>query len=128
MAGFPRRRHDVNWGKSLKYPAISRFQDNSLIRQVYDEATPGLLSEDFMEGGRVFDVATWSYGSFLLTPPTVLWALLRATHVGTTRPATIDSDKVADEFERLLKLACKLSGHWTELINRRAQEGGRRQE
>ena len=66
-----------------------------------------MLNEDLIGGARSFDVGTWSYGDLLLTPPTVLWALLRATQIGTTTPAKIDPGKIADEFERLLTLACE---------------------
>jgi len=107
IAGFPRSKHDVEWIDSPTDPAVDNFRRNRLIRHVYEEAAPGLLNENCVGGGLVFDIATWPYGDFLLTPPTVLWALLRATHVGTTTPAKIDTDKVADEFERLLKLACE---------------------
>jgi hypothetical protein len=113
IAGFPRSRHNAKWTNSPTGSAIDTFRRRDLIRQVYDEAAPGLLNQSYVGGGRIFDAATRAYGDFLLTPPTVLWALLRATYVGTTvLPAKIDSDKVADEFERLLKLACKSSGHW----------------
>jgi hypothetical protein len=124
IAGFPRHEHDFVWSASRTDSAIDSFRKQRLVRPVYDEAAPGLLNESFVKGGRLFDAATWSYGAFLLTPPTVLWALLRATYVGTTKPAKIDHEKVADEFERLLTLACKSSKDSTELIHRRAQEGG----
>ena len=107
IAGFPRRKHDVNWINSPSEPAIDNFRRKHLVRQVHDEAAPGLLNESFVGGGRMYDAATWAYGDFLLTPPTVLWALLRATYVGTTKAAEIDHKKVADEFERLLTLACE---------------------
>ena len=107
IANCLRRRHSVAWRDIRGDPQANRFVSYQTTRSVYDEAAPKLLDEDFIGGNRVFDVATWSYGSFLLTPPTVLWTLLRATHVGTTSPAQIDHDKVADEFERLLTLACE---------------------
>jgi hypothetical protein len=107
IAGFLKRKYLVSWLDSSTVSAIDDFRQNRLIRLVYDEAAPGLLNESFVGGARLFDVATWAYGDFLLTPPTVLWALLRATYVGTTKPAKIDSDKVAVEFRRLLTLACE---------------------
>ena len=85
------------------------FQSQIKYRDPFDEPATGLLDEGTVKGGRCFDVGTWAYGSVILTSPTVLWALLRATHVGTTTPAAIDSEKVAEEFERLLTLACKSS-------------------
>lgn len=114
IAGFPKRKSHVTWLDSSAFSAIEDFRRKRLARrQVYDEAAPALLNESYVGGSRMFDAATWSHSSFLHTPPTVLWALLRATYVGTTTPAEIDSDKVADEFERLLTLACKSSGHRT---------------
>lgn len=107
IAGFLRRTFNFSWADNPDKATIDGFRKRSLVRQAYDEAAPSLLKEPFVGGSRTLDAATWSYGSFLLTPPTVLWALLRATYVGTTTPAEIDGDKVADEFERLLKLACK---------------------
>jgi hypothetical protein len=107
IAGFPRHEHNFVWSASRTDSAIDSFRKQRLVRPVYDEAAQGLLNESFVGGGRMFDAATWSYGAFLLTPPTVLWALLRATYVGTTTPAKINSDRVADEFERLLTLACE---------------------
>jgi hypothetical protein len=77
------------------------------IRQVYEDPAPALVDQSWVAGGRAFEVGTWSYADFLLTPPTVLWALLRAEHVGTTKPAKLEHGKVAEEFERLLTLACK---------------------
>jgi hypothetical protein len=120
IASFVTRGHDVIWDDDQSCSLIEYFARQRLVRQVYDEPAPDLLNQSDVVGSRMFEVGTWSYGNFLLTPPTVLWALSRATYVGTTTPAKIDHKKVADEFERLLKLACKLSGHWTQLIHRRA--------
>jgi hypothetical protein len=107
IAGFFRHEHSSLWSASPTDSAIDNFRKQRLVRPVYDEAAPALLKETCVGGGRMFDAATWSYGNFLLTPPTVLWALLRATYVGTTKPAEIDHNRVANEFERLLKLACE---------------------
>ena len=107
IAGFTRRDHNIKWRKFPQKSAIWRFRRDSVSRPLYDEEAPGLLNEDRIEGARSFDVGTWSYGDLLLTPPTVLWALLRATQIGTTTPAKIDPGKIADEFERLLTLACE---------------------
>jgi len=87
------------------------FQSQIEFRDPFDEPATGLLDEGIVEEGDCSDVGTWSYCNVLFTSPTVLWALLRATHVGTITPAEIDSEKVAKEFERLLTLARKSS--WT---------------
>jgi len=80
-------------------------------RDAFEEPATGLVGEGEVDGGEIFDVGTWSYGHLLLTSPTVVWALLRAIHIGTITPAELDHEKVAKEFERLLTLACKSS--WT---------------
>ena len=110
IAEFPKRYHRADWVDSPGESAIDDFRKEHLNRPVYDEAAPGLLDENFLGGRRMFSIATWSYGDFLLTPPTVLWALLRANLVGTTTSVSkVDPDKVADEFKRLLTLAGKSS-------------------
>jgi hypothetical protein len=81
------------------------LRDN--VRQTYETPAPGLKSHRTVSGGQIFDLGTWRYETFLKLPPTTVWALLRATVVGTSEPAEIDYGSVAREFERLLTLACE---------------------
>jgi hypothetical protein len=100
---------DKRWGPST----TSAEKDGDLpfskrtIRPKYDDPAPGLEGSGAISGGKIVDLGAWGYNRFLQVPPSAVWALLRATHVGTTKPAEIDPDKVAEEFERLLTLACK---------------------
>lgn len=108
MSGFIEREHSTKWTTEPGLGTTSeRLSRKRFYQQAHEKPAPGLLDADFAAGGRTFEAGTWSYGDFLLTSPTVLWALLRATHVGTTTPARLDHGKVAKEFERLLTLACE---------------------
>lgn len=111
IAGFVKRDHDVVWSHPSKGDSSPEkfFDIHRRTRHVYEDPLPGLKGEGRVPDARVFDVGTWPYTHFLLTPPTVIWALLRATHVGTTTPAKIDHKKVGNEFERLHTLACEFS-------------------
>jgi hypothetical protein len=90
------------------------------VRQDYEEAAQGLKNVLEIGGAGIFEVGGWGYQRFLRTSPTVIWALLRATRLDTTRAAKIDYDVVAKEFEKLLTLACKLSCLHTTMYDRSA--------
>lgn len=109
IAGFVKRDHHVVWNNASGGSPADFFANNRRYRPLYGGPAPGLIEIDAMNGGKLFEIGTWRYIQILLTPPTVVWALLRATHVGTITPAKINYDKVAEEFERLLTLACTSS-------------------
>lgn len=76
--------------------------------QISEEPAPGLKDESSrLDGVGMYEVGGWGYKAFLRKSPTVIWALLRAIHVGTIEEAEIDHNKAAKEFERLLTLACE---------------------
>jgi hypothetical protein len=117
-AGFLKHWHDLIWGGDPNPNPRERLAAQRNARETYEPPAPGLVNVGYLEGGKMFEPGTIGYGAFLLISPTVLWALYRATHVGTTTPAKIDHNKVAKEFERLLTLACESSAHRTQLIHR----------
>jgi hypothetical protein len=95
------------WGSSLvESEWVLPFSKDS-IRRMYDDSAAGLRPISAAAGGRIWDLGTWRYETFLKLPPTAVWALLRAVYVGTERTAQIDYNEVAEELERLLTLACK---------------------
>jgi hypothetical protein len=102
ISHWVKKYHHINWEKHSGpfVPWISR--------RSYEEAVQGLKDVCEIGGAGIFEVGGWAYQTLLVTPPTVVWALLRATHLGTTQAAEIDYDVVAEEFEKLLTRACKL--------------------
>jgi len=107
-ASWIRSHHNVSWTQA------STDNSNNLdpftgvdVSPDFEDRAPALQDCLAMPGERVFDIGTWAYWRFLKLSPTTAWALLRATHVGTTQHAKLDHNKVATEFERLLTLACE---------------------
>jgi len=100
---------DICWaGPSEEQEDSSPFSSSDVQRR-YDECSPN-LNNAFQYGSigeRLFDLGTWGYDRFLRTPPTAIWSLLHAMHVGTTQKAKYDVNKVSKEFERVLTLACE---------------------
>jgi hypothetical protein len=99
----------------IRWAVPSEEQEDSLpfsscdVQRRYDERSPD-LNNAFQYGSvgeKIFELGTWGYDRFLRTPPTAVWSLLHAMHVGTTQRAKYDEDKVSKEFERVLTLACK---------------------
>lgn len=95
------------WGSSLVESEWALPFSKDSIRRMYDDSAAGLRPISAADGGSIWDLGTWRYETFLKLPPTAVWALLRAVYVGTERTAQIDYNEVAEEFERLLTLACK---------------------
>ena len=112
VAACIRAYRNETWSTSRsKKPEPNRdlpFSSASL-RQTYDEAALGLTSFGPLKGSQVLDLGSWGckHKGFLKIPPTIAWAMLRATHLGTTKIAIIDHEKVSEEFEKLLTLACE---------------------
>lgn len=77
------------------------------IQQNYDEVAPELTRFGPLRGSQVLDLGTWAYRSFLQIPPTIVWAMLRATNLATTKLATVDQRQVTVIFGELLTLACE---------------------
>ena len=77
------------------------------IQQNYDEVAPELTSFGPLKGSQVLDLGSWGYKGFLKIPPTIVWAMLRATNLATTRLATVDQQEVSVIFEELITLACE---------------------
>jgi len=88
-------------------PDLDLLFSKDSIRQNYDERAPNLANFASLKGAKVLDLGTWRYTSFLQIPPTIVWAMLRATHLGATKMAIIDHEKVLHELEKLLILACE---------------------
>jgi hypothetical protein len=107
MARCVEQHHHVTWNSGRK------TQTGVFSKAGYfEEPAPGLKDESAsVVGTGMYEPGGWGYKVFLNTSPTVIWALLRATHLGTTDPADIDYDVVAKEFKRLLTLACKPHPH-----------------
>jgi len=110
VAACIRAYRNETWSSSRsKKPEPNRdlpFSSASL-RPTYDEAAPGLTSFGPLKGSEVLDLGSWGYKGFLKIPPTIVWAMLRATNLATTKLATVDQQEVAVIFEELITLACE---------------------
>jgi len=110
VAACIRAHRNETWSTSRSKkpePNLAPPFSNDSLRRSYDGCAPGLKKIRSLQSTQVLDLGTWAYMNFLQIPPTIVWAMLRATHLGTTKMATIDHEKVLPEIEKLLTLACE---------------------
>jgi len=116
------------WHTGIWKPSPSIVQEKPVpaFDSLYLHGSPiaELLGERTIDGGKVLELGTWGYRSYLGLSPTTAWALLRARHLATTVPCEVDGARFKAEFSKLLDIIVPVSislsdrGWWLWLMGR----------
>jgi len=101
------------WHTGIWKPSPSVVQEKPVpaFDSIYLHGSPvaELLGERTIDGGKVHELGTSGYRSYLGLSPTTAWALLRARHLATTVPCEVDGAKFKAEFAKLLDIIIPVS-------------------
>ena len=101
-----RQRPGTEWGScdTSAEPDRSTLEPNTLSEQPVES----LKSLDSIAGFSVFTLAASPYAYFLKLQPNIVWALLRSSHLAMNNiNGKAYEERFADEFVRIMRLACK---------------------
>lgn len=81
--------------------------DPTGVHKLHDKPAAGILEASAGLESPFYELGGLSYADFLKLPPTVLWALARATYLARVDHGEVDEKVMAGHFETLLKQACE---------------------